>query len=141
MNRYSGIAVLVVLLAGCGTQPDEIRGAEALVTALMDSGIPVTSRSAAPMPTGDHFRFDEGIRIEGPGLLADVLRIEDNRVFDIAKSAGRLLVATEAVVGQPIPESPDVYARHPFVVVIRQQPGDNALREALATLIPQDGNP
>ena len=66
------------------------------------------------MPNGSHFRFDEGIRIKGQGLFVDILRIEDRRVFDIAKSAGRLLVVAEAVAGQPIPDNPSVFARHPF---------------------------
>lgn len=122
---------------GCGAAPN-ITNASALISELQRAGIQVDSQGPAPTPTGSHFRFDEGIRVQGPDLFADVLRIEDRRVFDIARSAGRLLVVAEAAAGQPIPERPEVYSRHPFVVVIRQQPEGQMLEKTLAKVLPPE---
>ncbi|MDZ4861648.1 MAG: hypothetical protein SGI88_21965 [Candidatus Hydrogenedentes bacterium] len=127
----------LAFICGCTTAP-RIETAADLIARLQSTGIQVASQEQAPKPTDSHFRFDEGIRIRGPELFADVLRIEDRRVFDIAKSAGRLLVVAEAVAGQPIPENPDVFARHPFVVVIRQQPPAAPLEPVLAKLLPPE---
>lgn len=102
------------------------------------AGIQVDSQGPAPTPTSSHFRLDEGIRIQGPDLFAEILRIEDRRVFDIARSAGRLLVVAEAAADQPIPERPEVYFRHPFVVVIRQQPEGQMLEKTLAKILPPE---
>ncbi|HRI89006.1 MAG TPA: hypothetical protein PK869_12110 [Candidatus Hydrogenedentes bacterium] len=129
--------LFVAHLWSCASAPT-IATAGGLITELQRAGVQIDSQEQAPKPSGEHFRFDEGIRIKGPELFADVLRIESRRVFDIAKSAGKLLVAAEAVAGQPIPESPEVFARHPFVVVIRQQPANAPIEPILAKLLPPE---
>ena len=137
MKRRCTLFALLPLVLTCCTSAPRIETAADLVGQLQSAGVMITSQEPAPMPTGEHFRFDEGIRIKGTELFADILRIEDRRVFDIAKSAGRLLLVTEAVAG-PIPDNPDVFARHPFVVVIRQQPAASPVKPVLAKLLPPE---
>ncbi|MCC6794329.1 MAG: hypothetical protein IT366_04365 [Candidatus Hydrogenedentes bacterium] len=124
-------------ITACTSAP-RITVADDLVVELRNAGVPIETQEPAPMPSGSQFRFDEGVRVKGQGLFVDILRIEDRRVFDIAKSAGRLLVVAEAVAGQPIPDNPSVYARHPFVVIIRQQPEGLALEHTLAKMLPPE---
>lgn len=134
----AALALIAVLnIAACTSAPRMVV-ADDLVAELRNAGVPIETQEPAPMPSGSHFRFDEGLRVKGQGLFVDILRIEDRRVFDIAKSAGRLLIAAEAVAGQPIPDNPSVYARHPFVVIIRQQPEGLALEQTLAKLLPPE---
>lgn len=135
----SAAATLLTVLniAACTSAPG-VAVADDLVAELRNAGVPIETQEPAPKPTGDHFRFDEGVRVKGEGLFVDILRIEDRRVFDIAKSAGRLLIVAEAAAGQPIPDNPSVYARHPFVVIIRQQPEGLALEQTLAKLLPSE---
>lgn len=133
----SAFAVAMSGLAACSTAP-RIVVVDDLVAHLQQAGIQIESQEPAPKPDGQYFRFDEGIRVKGPGLFLDILRIEDRRVFDLAKSAGRLLIVTEAVAGQPIPDTSDVFARHPFVVIIREQPEGIGLESTLAKLLPPE---
>ncbi len=130
--------LIVVAAAAACTRVPRIENSADVIAYLQQAGIQIDSQEQAPKPSGEYFRFDEGIRVKGPELFLDVLRIEDRRVFDIAKSAGRLLVVTEAVAGQPIPDSPAVFARHPFVVVIRKQPQPSAVEQTLAKLLPPE---
>jgi hypothetical protein len=128
---------ILILAAACSSAP-RITTAGELIAKLQDAGIQIDTQSPAPKPSGDYFRFDEGIRVTGPDLLLDVLRIEDRRVFDIAKSAGKLLVVTDAVAGRHIPDNPSIFARHPFVVAVRLQPGGTHVEQILAKLLPPE---
>jgi hypothetical protein len=130
-----GVALLGV--AACSSAP-RIATADELIARLRQAGVAIESQEPAPMPTGNYFRFDEGIRVKGTDLFLDILRIEDRRVFDIAKSAGKLLAVAEVSAGQHIPDNPEVFARHPFVVIIRQQPAGATLEPTLAKLLPPE---
>ncbi len=135
-----GLVLLVFAVLGvtaCSSAP-QIVVVDDLIAQLKSAGIQIDSQEPAPKPAGQYFRFDEGIRVKGPGLFLDILRIEERRVFDIAKSAGKLLVVAEAVAGQHIPDNPAVFARHPFVVVIREQPDGAGVGPLLAKLLPPE---
>lgn len=134
----AAIALFAALSFLSCTSAPRITVADDLVVELSKAGVPIETQEPASMPSGSQFRFDEGVRVKGQGLFVDILRIEDRRVFDIAKSAGRLLVAAEAVAGQPIPDNPTVYARHPFVIIIREQPEGLALEHTLAKILPPE---
>ena len=134
---FAASLLAVFNIAACTSAP-RITTADELVAELRSADVPIETQEPAPMPSGSQFRFDEGVRVKGQGLFVDILRIEDRRVFDIAKSAGRLLVVAEAVAGQPIPDNPSVFARHPFVVIIREQPEDLALEHTLAKILPPE---
>lgn len=134
---FTALGCMAIAIGGCTSGPRIVTAAD-LIAELQRAGVQIDSQEEAPMPTGQHFRFDEGIRIKGPGMVADVLRIEDRRIFDLAKSAGRLLVVAQAAAGQEFPEAADVYARHPFVIAIRQQPEGSNLKATLARLLPPE---
>lgn len=131
------LVVGISAMAGCSTAP-KIETAGDLVAQLQTAGVQFDSQEPAPMPKGEYFRFDEGLRLKGQDLFLDVLRIEDERVFGIAKSAGAILAVAEASAGQHIPDNPEVFARRPFVIVIRQQPEGSSIQATLANLLPPE---
>ena len=138
MNTRNVAAVAIALsLAGCSMAPT-IETAGDLVTALQEKGVAITSQEPAPTPKGQHFRFDEGITVKGENLWIDILRITDQKVFDLAKSSAGLLVVAEAAAGRELPGKPEIYTRYPFVVIIRQQPAGADLFDALKTILPPE---
>ncbi|GMV91057.1 MAG: hypothetical protein AMXMBFR82_08350 [Candidatus Hydrogenedentota bacterium] len=130
-------SVIVLALAGCTMAP-QINTAGDLVAKLQKKGVSIKSQEPAPTPQGQHFRFDEGITVKGDNLWIDILRISDQKVFNIAKDASGLLVIAEAEAGQEIPGKPETYTRYPFVVIIRQQPQGADLLTALKTILPPE---
>lgn len=128
---------LTLLLAGCSMAP-QVNTAADLVAELQKKGVPIASQEPAPTPKGSHFRFDEGITLKGENLWIDILRISDQKVFNIAKDASGILVLAETAAGQEIPGKPETYTRYPFVVIIRQQPPGADLLTALKTILPPD---
>ncbi len=135
--HFSLAVTLLAGLAACDLAP-KINSAADLVAALQQEGVPIASEEPAPAPEGNRFRFDEGITVKGENLWIDILKITDQRVFDIAKSVGPLLGAVEAVAGQELPGKPDIYSRYPFVVIVRQQPEGANLLATLQELLPPE---
>lgn len=136
-KRIAAASAIALLVAACTMSP-KIQTVDDFVTALLEEGVAIDSLEPAPMPQGQHFRFDEGVTGKSEDLWIDILRISDRKVFDIAKSASGLLVVAEAAAGQEIPGKPEVYARYPFVVIVRLQPeGGNVLEIARKLLPPE----
>lgn len=131
------ISMWAITVSACTSAP-RIVVVDDLVAQLRNAGIRIDTQGPAPRPTGQYFRFDEGVRVKGPNLFLDILRIEDRHVFDIAKSAGAILALADASAAQPIPDNPAVYARHPFVVIVREQPEAAGLHGTLAKLLPPE---
>ncbi|MBI4556088.1 MAG: hypothetical protein HY706_00765 [Candidatus Hydrogenedentes bacterium] len=137
MQSFASCFTVVILLvcAGCTVGP-HIATATDLVAHLKEGGIQVDSQEPAPVPTGDYFRFDEGVTVKGPDLWVDILRIEDKKVFNLAKDAKGILILAASAAGRQLPDSPEVYTRYPFVVVTRQEPTDSQLQPLLRELLP-----
>ena len=127
--------VLTMALVHCQVTP-RITTATHLAKALKGEGVSYTSTERLPQPESGRFRFDEAIALVGEELRVEIIRIEDQRIYDIAKSAGVILLLAEAVAGQKFPGKPALYYRQPFIVVVRQEPVQGGVLEALDQLMP-----
>jgi hypothetical protein len=136
-KQIAASLAIAALITACNVAP-KILSVDDLVAALVDEGVAIDSQEPAPIPQGQHFRFDKGVTAKGQDLWIDVLQISDRKVFDIAKSAAGLLVVAEAAAGQEIPGKPETYARYPFVVIVRLQPQGANVLATLQELLPPE---
>lgn len=132
----ASIAAMVALGSGC-TGSKSYGTVDALLGAMQSRGLQFEERGPVPMPQGRHFRFDEGVRVSAADLWVEIIRIDDPKVFDIARSASALLVLTEADAGRALPGKPEIYPRQPFVVVVRQEPEPGQVLRILNTVLPE----
>jgi len=135
-RAFLGIVVSWIAIPGCGLQFSRPTTAAGLAEALAKRGIAYERTEPAKMPQGKHFRFDEGIVLIGPELWVEILRIEDDRVFDVARRAGPLLTIAEAVAEREFPGKPELYARDPFLAIVRQEPAPGTVLGALNRVLP-----
>ena len=130
------IAVVCTMSVAACQPGARIDTAADLGAALQKEGVAYTTTQELPTPTGRHFRFDEGIALVGDKLWVEIMRIEDKRVFDLAKTASVLLTLAEASVGKKFPGKPEVYTRQPFVIVVREEPTKGQVAQALDRCLP-----
>ncbi len=136
--------VLVFGTLSCAPAPPVT--ASEIADRLVASGLAVTTRGVAPQPKGRHVRFDEAIRLEGEGIQIDVIRIEDNRVYDLAAKSMVMLDAVDVAVSQEegmemgLKDKPDFFQHQPFVVVVRQAPEPAAVLAELDRMFGKKGN-
>jgi len=138
LATIGSLLLVVVAVAACQSQPP-IRNAADVVAALQKAGIVIESQEPAPQPKGGRVRFDEGVRLKGTGFEMDVLRIDDDKVYDIATKVGPLLAMAEAKAGSEIPGKPDIHYSKPFIIVVRRNPDAPDVAAALQGVLPPDG--
>ncbi len=137
----SGVAaraglVTAILALGCSSTAP-ITTAQDLAAALQRQGIQYQNLETSDMPANmRHAQIDEALVMTGDALRVDILRIEDERTFNMMRASVVLLGAAEAKVGKPLPGRPDVFEKAPFVVVVRQEPQAGAVRAALDKIWP-----
>ena len=127
----------LVLLSACQS-PKPIETASDLVNALKNKGIQYDSPEVIDLSGMGFAQVNEGVRITGNGLRAEILRVEDERTFKLVSSLGSLLKALNERFDDTPLNPPDVIARHPFVVVVRQEPEPGEIRRIVEQLLPQD---
>jgi hypothetical protein len=132
----TSISVTVAFL-GCSTGYS-LETAQDLANALAAEGIAYDATEPLDPPPLPRGRIDEILALNGEGLRVEIMRVEDRRIFDIAKSAVGLLVLGEAVAGQKFKGRPDVVSRYPFAVVIRGEPEPGMVRDALSRILPPE---
>jgi hypothetical protein len=131
MRVITGVILLSVFAAmGCDTKPT-INNVTDLADALEARGLQVQSREQLPMPKGRHFRFDEGIGLNGPDLRVELIRIDDPKVYKIAVGAGVILALAETEAEQRIPGRPNAYYSQPYWIIVRQEPEPGVVQAAL----------
>ncbi len=135
--RMGFLCCLAMVAAGCAKAPPET--AEALADRLARAGIPHDEVKVMPAPSGRHLTIDERVALISDETYIEVLRIEDNRVFDVAKSASVLLSAIEVAVERELPGKPETYPHKPFVVIVRQEPEPGATAAALEAIFGASG--
>lgn len=138
MIAVRGVAILGVMglaIAGCGGTKS-YSTVDGLLGALEAVGLRFEERGTVPMPDGKHFRFDEGVRVSGPGLWVEIIRIDDPKVFEIAEGGAAFLALAEASSGREFPGKPEVYARQPFLVVVREEPEAGHVAGLLERVLP-----
>jgi len=133
MKRVFVIAVCIVMTACAMPRPTTAQG---VADGLEANGISYDSIQQAKKPEGRHFRFDEGIVLVADDLWVEIIRIEDERTFGIAEDASGLFKITEAVVGRELPGKPELYTRQPFLIIVRQEPEQGQVLEALNEVLP-----
>lgn len=128
-------AIAVALLAGCA-QKARIKTVDEFVAAMARAGVAYEARTPVDLSKMKHARVSEAVKLTGPGLDVEVWRIDDQRTFKALVGSGVLFAAAEAKTGQFLPGKPDLYAKHPFAVVIRRQPEGAPVTKALERIMP-----
>jgi len=136
MSCWRHIALLgLVSLTACA-MPPRIKTLDDLTNALKNNGIQYDSETSLDFSGMAFAHVDEGVRITGNGLHVELLRVEDDRTFQIVTGASAFLEKiSQSVEDLPL-DPPEVIARDPFVVVIRMEPEPGQLRRVLDRLLP-----
>lgn len=113
-----------------------IESADDLASALRRRGIEFQQSEPLEFSELRFAKIDEGRRLSGEGLRIDILRIEDRRTYEMARSAQSLLTALAGAAAQEVLEPPTVVARHPFVVVIYAEPEPGKTRRIVEEILP-----
>ena len=129
--------VLAVMTVGCEAGV-AINGVDDIANVLENRGIAVESREPLPKPEGKHFRFDEAIALNGPELRVEIVRIDDEKVYKIARSAGVIIALGEYSAGQRFPGRPDLYMSQPYMIVVRQEPTPGQVHAELQKILTFD---
>ncbi len=125
------IILLAALLVGCGASAPKT--ATALAERLKDEGITYDELRELPKP-GGRLKFDELIALVSDELWVEIVRIEDDRVYEVAVAAGALLRLAETEVGRELPGNPSLHAHDPLVIIVRQEPAEGAVAAALVEI-------
>lgn len=131
------LCAVAAALGGCMKPAPPATAAE-LAQRLTQEGVSYNSTKELPLPSGSHFRFDEGIALESDTLWVELIRIEDTKVFNIARDGSGLLILAEASAGRELPGKPKIYTRRPYLVVVRQEPSDGYILAALNEILPPE---
>jgi len=134
--RLELVILNAVLAIATGCQPGvTINGVDDIANALVNEGLNVESREQLPKPKSRHFRFDEAIALNGPELRIEITRIDDEKVYKIARSAVALIALAENDAEQRFPGRPDVYLSQPYMIVVRQEPQAGQVQAALSKIL------
>ena len=128
-------AIAAAVLAGCA-QKARLKTVDEFVAALARAGVTYEARTPVDLSKMRRARVSEAVKLTGPGLDVEVWRVDDQRTFKAMIGSGMLLAAAEAKSGQALPGKPDLYAKHPFAVVIRRQPEGAPVTKALERIMP-----
>lgn len=135
MKVYSVLLILgLVITVGCA-KDNGAATADELADALERNG--VTYNSKKPISTSNlrYATIDEAIALEGNNLKIEIFRIEDQRTYEMFAGSALMLKAVEKEAGQAIPGlPPSTYSKKPFVIIIRQEPEQGHVRQALTKI-------
>jgi hypothetical protein len=124
----------VVLTIGCG----KIDTAEKLAAALKRKGVDYQTIEPLEAPKGRFAKVDEAVALKGENLWVEIFRIEDQRTYKLFVGAGAFLFTVEKKIEKDIPDLPvTMLARKPFVIVVREEPVKDHVKQALNRIFPQ----
>jgi nucleotide-binding universal stress UspA family protein len=129
------LLALAVFCAGCGA--GRIETAADLAAALKTNGVAFeqTEPSAATQIPG--VNYAESIRLRGAGLDVEIIRVADQRSFDLTVTAVKLGSVMSGLIGSS--ESRKMASatwRDPFVVVVYEEPRAGPVGEAVRRVFP-----
>lgn len=133
--RAFALVALSLLAAACNTAP-RIDTVDDLATALKDHGIAFDTTEPIDFSNLRFARIDEGVTLTGENLHVELLRIEDERTFNLASGASAFLAFLADNAGENFPRPPEVIARQPFVAIVRNEPEPGAIKRVLDELLP-----
>jgi hypothetical protein len=136
MIRSRPVALLGLVLISACTAASPIETVEDLIKALENKGISFETADRIDLSGMAFAQIDEGVRLTGNELRVEILRVEDDRTFQIVSSMGSLLKILNEKLGDAPIEPPDVITRHPFVVVVRAEPEPGRIRGILDRVLP-----
>jgi len=125
----------MAVLAGCAQQAQP-KTVNEFIAALAQAGVTYESTAAVDLSKLRHAKVSEAVKLTGPDLNVEIWRIDDQRTFKALVGSGVLLTAAQLKVGQALPGKPDLYAKQPFAVIVRQQPEGAPVTKALERLMP-----
>ena len=135
MRAYSVLLILgLVVTVGCA-KDNGAQTADELADALERNGI--TYHVKKPISTSSlrYATIDEAVALEGDNLKIEIFRIEDQRTYEMFAGSAVMLKAVEREAGQSIPGlPPSTYSKKPFVIIIRQEPEQGQVRQALTKI-------
>ena len=135
MRTCSVLLILVlVITAGCA-KDNGAQTADELASALERNG--VTYHVKKPISTSNlrYATIDEAVALEGDNLRIEIFRIEDQRTYEMFAGSAIMLKAVEREADQAIPGlPPSTFSRKPFVIIIRQEPEQGQVRQALTRI-------
>lgn len=136
------IPFLVGLLVAYGihvvTQPADISTAERLAKAMKANGLKYKKTTPVNLDQWKQANVNEGLTLLGDSLRVDILRIEDIESFLAAERASTRLTDFQGGVRLDIPRPIEIYARWPYVVVVRQEPDPGQVLAILQQIIPPE---
>jgi len=124
----------LVVTIGCA-KDNGAQTADELASALERNGI--TYHVKKPISTSNlrYATIDEAVALEGDNLKIEIFRIEDQRTYEMFAGSAIMLKAVEKEAGQTIPGlPPSTYSKKPFVIIIRQEPEQGHVRQALTKI-------
>lgn len=133
-KKLALVAALTLACTACNSKPT-INNAADLTAQLQRSGLNIESQEQLPKPKGRHFRWDEGVGLNGPDLRIEIIRIDDEKIYKIAVSAGVIIALGENEAGQRFPGRPDIYYSQPYMIVVRQEPQKGQVQAALQEIV------
>ena len=129
---FSAAACFALTLAAC---EKPVESATDVVVALQDRGVQVEKTSALN-PNFRYAKVDEGLTLSGDQLQVDILRIEDEKTYELAQQARGLMMAVGEAADTDVLNPPDFYWRKPYIVVSRQEPEAGQIVALLEKILP-----
>jgi hypothetical protein len=122
-----------LLIVSCGKKG--IDTAEQLAEALKKQGV-----NYQVMEEVEHkLRFakiDEAIALKGDSLWVEIFRIENLKGYNLAVQAVKMSVIVEnQMVQEPEEKIEDAFFKHPFIVVVKQEPERGFIKQILINKI------
>ena len=120
------------------TSPPDLSTADRLAKALKAKGLDYRETTPVDLAQWQSAEVDEGLTLLGDSLRVDVLRIEDIDSFQAAQRASMRLTDFQGGVRLDIVEPIEIYARWPYVVVVRQEPDRGQVLAILQEVLPPE---
>ena len=132
-GQLLGVAAIVLVTLSACQQP--VESAVDVAVALQEQGVTVDETRAL----NSNFRYakiDEGLSLSGDQLQLDILRIEDDKTYELALQARGLMAAVGEAADTEVLAPPEFYSRKPYIIVIRQEPKDGQIVAILEKILP-----
>lgn len=136
-HRTAGAVLAAVLITwGCGPGRP-VDSAEALADALKAHGLRFDALEGIDLTSMQYAKIEEGVGLRGERLAVDILRIEDDRTFELAQEAWLLRAHQQAGASPGTAGQPVVFLAKPYVIVIRDEPESGYVLNAVRKVFPE----
>lgn len=142
MMKSRTVSLLILLLSalqltGCSS-PTAIDSVDDLASALKAEGLDYDAAQSMDMTGMSHAKIEQAVALTGDGLRIEILHIMDTKTYDMAIQAQDLFALGSAFQDVTVIGKATIYARRPYVVVIRNEPTEGQVVAALQKVLPED---